>query len=156
MYHKDKDIDTYNSGSYLQTACLSDSEAKLSYSSLTCSLEVSTNCYGASFKGDSGGPLQCKQGSKWVQAGIASFGIPCALAGYPEVYGRVSAFEDWIRQHLAGTSVEFVTYTMDGTDQDSSFVCRSNGTLPSSSSTYPQTAVLVFVISQVTVFLQLD
>ncbi|XP_053269800.1 polyserase-2 isoform X1 [Pleuronectes platessa] len=104
-------------------------------------------------QGDSGGPLQCKQGSKWIQAGIASFGIPCAVAGYPEVYGRVSEFEGWIRQQVAGASVGFLTYTSNGNDQDSSFVCPSNGTAPSSSSTL--TALPVFVISQVTVFLQL-
>ncbi|XP_060951376.1 testisin [Limanda limanda] len=102
-------------------------------------------------QGDSGGPLQCKQGSKWVQAGITSFGIPCATAGYPEVYGRVSEFQGWIREQVAGASVGFVTYTSNGTDQDSSFECSSNGT--SSSSTL--TALLVFVISPVTVFLQL-
>ncbi|XP_035001789.1 tryptase isoform X2 [Hippoglossus stenolepis] len=103
------------------------------------------------YEGDSGGPLQCKQGSKWVQAGIASFGLPCALLGFPEVYGRVSEFQDWIRQQVAGARVGFVTYTSNGTDQDSSFVCPSDGTTPSSSSTL--TAVLVFVISQATVTL---
>ena len=40
-------------------------------------------------QGDSGGPVQCWQGSVWVQAGIASYGVPCAT-GFPEVFTRVS------------------------------------------------------------------
>uniref|UniRef100_A0A669D2F3 Zgc:123217 n=1 Tax=Oreochromis niloticus TaxID=8128 RepID=A0A669D2F3_ORENI len=77
-------------------------------------------------QGDSGGPLQCKQGSKWIQAGITSFGVPCALAGFPEVYARVSEFQTWITNQVAGANVGFVTFTSSGTDTDSSFVCRSN------------------------------
>ncbi|KAK2820328.1 hypothetical protein Q5P01_023287 [Channa striata] len=75
-------------------------------------------------QGDSGGPLQCKQGSVWIQAGITSFGVPCAQAGFPEVYARVSQFQTWIINHVDGANVNFVTYTSNGTDQDSSFVCR--------------------------------
>nr|XP_019963179.1 PREDICTED: testisin-like [Paralichthys olivaceus] len=92
-------------------------------------------------QGDSGGPLQCKQGSQWIQAGITSFGVPCALLGFPEVYARVSEFQDWVRQ-VAGARVGFVTY---GNDTNK----PSNKTTASTSSTL--TAVLVFV----TVFLQL-
>ncbi len=32
-------------------------------------------------KGDSGGPLQCKIGTKWHLAGITSFGSGCAKPG---------------------------------------------------------------------------
>ncbi|XP_011873943.1 PREDICTED: chymotrypsin-1-like [Vollenhovia emeryi] len=45
--------------------------------------------------GDSGGPLV----AKGVQIGIVSFGRPCAL-GAPDVFTRVSAFEDWIQKHV--------------------------------------------------------
>lgn len=76
-------------------------------------------------QGDSGGPLQCKQGSVWIQAGTTSFGIPCALAGFPEVYARVSEFQDWITEQVAGANVGFVTFNSSGTDPDSSFECRS-------------------------------
>ncbi|KAA8581625.1 tryptase [Etheostoma spectabile] len=62
-------------------------------------------------QGDSGGPLQCKQSSKWIQAGITSFGIPCALAGFPEVYARVSEFQTWIMDQVAGANVHFVTFS---------------------------------------------
>ncbi|XP_034717098.1 testisin isoform X2 [Etheostoma cragini] len=61
-------------------------------------------------QGDSGGPLQCKQSSMWIQAGITSFGIPCALAGFPEVYARVSEFQTWITDQVAGANVHFVTF----------------------------------------------
>uniref|UniRef100_A0A671YDW1 Peptidase S1 domain-containing protein n=1 Tax=Sparus aurata TaxID=8175 RepID=A0A671YDW1_SPAAU len=76
-------------------------------------------------KGDSGGPLQCKQGTRWVQAGITSFGVPCALADFPAVYARVSEFQDWIMGQVSGANVNFQTFTSTGTDPDSSFVCHS-------------------------------
>uniref|UniRef100_A0A3Q1FQT0 Serine protease 27-like n=1 Tax=Acanthochromis polyacanthus TaxID=80966 RepID=A0A3Q1FQT0_9TELE len=76
-------------------------------------------------QGDSGGPLQCKQGSSWVQAGLASFGVPCALAGFPEVFTRVSEFQSWIMDQVAGANVSFVTFASNGTDPDNSFVCRN-------------------------------
>ncbi|CAG07594.1 unnamed protein product, partial [Tetraodon nigroviridis] len=47
-------------------------------------------------QGDSGGPLQCQQSGMWIQAGITSFGVPCATPEYPEVYARVSEFQQWI------------------------------------------------------------
>ncbi|XP_073346305.1 mast cell tryptase-like [Pagrus major] len=109
--------------------------------------------------GDSGGPLQCKQGTRWVQAGITSFGVPCALAGFPEVYARVSEFQDWILGQVAGANVNFVTFTSTGTDPDSSFVCHSGtsapgiATTPSSTASTATTELTVIVIS-VTVFLQ--
>lgn len=87
-----------------------------------------------SFQGDSGGPLQCKQGSKWIQAGITSFGISCAQAGFPEVYARVSEFQTWITNQVAGANVGFVSFTSSGTDTDSSFVCRSNNSTGSTNS----------------------
>jgi len=47
--------------------------------------------------GDSGGPLMAPDGDDgWLQAGIVSWGIGCADAGYYGVYARVSPFFDWI------------------------------------------------------------
>nr|XP_061807655.1 chymotrypsin-like protease CTRL-1 [Nerophis lumbriciformis] len=86
-------------------------------------------------QGDSGGPVQCKQGSMWIQAGLASFGIPCAREGFPEVFARVSFFQDWITAQVAGADVSFVTYTSSGGDQDDDFRCRL--TEPPSSMTMP-------------------
>ncbi|XP_029663392.1 chymotrypsin-1-like [Formica exsecta] len=45
--------------------------------------------------GDSGSPLV----ANGIQIGIASFVVPCAV-GFPDVYTRVSAFKDWLGQHV--------------------------------------------------------
>ncbi|XP_073722646.1 chymotrypsin-like protease CTRL-1 [Misgurnus anguillicaudatus] len=82
--------------------------------------------------GDSGGPLQCKQGSVWVQAGITSFGVPCATEGFPEVYSRVSEFQSWVSENVNETDIGFVTYLSRGTDRSSNFNCTtavSNGAI---------------------------
>ncbi|KAG7227830.1 hypothetical protein INR49_013624 [Caranx melampygus] len=91
-------------------------------------------------QGDSGGPLQCKQGSVWIQAGITSFGVPCALAGLPEVYARVSEFQTWITDQVAGSSVGFVTFNSTGANVDSSFQCRANTTAGPTGSAGPATS----------------
>lgn len=70
--------------------------------------------------------MQCEQGPQWIQAGITSYGVPCALAGFPEVYARVSEFQEWIMDQVGGANVGFVTFTSSGTDPDNDFVCRSN------------------------------
>lgn len=85
-----------------------------------------------SVQGDSGGPLQCQQGGIWIQAGITSFGVPCARPGFPEVYARVSEFEQWITDNVAGTNVSFVLFSSSGTDPDSNFTCRSTAPLVTS------------------------
>ncbi|XP_037610763.1 chymotrypsin-like protease CTRL-1 isoform X4 [Sebastes umbrosus] len=113
-------------------------------------------------QGDSGGPLQCKQGPRWIQAGITSFGVPCALPGFPEVYARVSEFQIWITAQVAGANVRFVTFTSSGTDPDNSFVCsRLNETTIAPNTTTTTNSIastvateLTFVVSLVTVFLQ--
>lgn len=45
--------------------------------------------------GDSGGALQYRN----KVAGIVSFGTPCAV-GFPDVFTRVSAYNDWINEHM--------------------------------------------------------
>ncbi|XP_055360606.1 testisin-like [Betta splendens] len=93
-------------------------------------------------QGDSGGPLQCKQGSVWVQAGITSFGVPCALAGFPEVYARVCQFQSWIANQLSGTNIGFVTFTSSGSNQDDSYVCSSTNTVTAATTTTNQMQTL--------------
>ncbi|XP_063076944.1 tryptase-like [Engraulis encrasicolus] len=74
--------------------------------------------------GDSGGPLQCKQGSTWVQAGITNFGIPCGTGSAPDVYARVSAFQTWIMENIGeGPGLGLVTFNSSGIDTDSNFTC---------------------------------
>lgn len=65
----------------------------------------------------------------WIQAGITSFGVPCALANFPEVYARVSQFQSWINDQVATANVSFVTFNSSGTDPDSSFVCPNSTTV---------------------------
>uniref|UniRef100_A0A8C9XBV0 Peptidase S1 domain-containing protein n=1 Tax=Sander lucioperca TaxID=283035 RepID=A0A8C9XBV0_SANLU len=101
-------------------------------------------------QGDGGGPLQCKQSSMWIQAGISNFIIPCAL-GFPDGYTRVSDFQTWIMDQVMGANVHFVTFRSSGTDQDNSFVCRTpNATSPPSTVATEVTMVVILV----TLFLQ--
>uniref|UniRef100_A0A8C2E716 Peptidase S1 domain-containing protein n=1 Tax=Cyprinus carpio TaxID=7962 RepID=A0A8C2E716_CYPCA len=53
-----------------------------------------------SLQGDSGGPLVIKKLSRWIQAGIVSFGHKCALPNFPGVYTRVSKYQGWINSHI--------------------------------------------------------
>ncbi|XP_071455079.1 trypsin-1-like [Hetaerina americana] len=46
-------------------------------------------------RGDGGGPLFVDQ----KQVGILSWGRPCAYAGFPSVYTKVSHYIDWIKHH---------------------------------------------------------
>ncbi|XP_069044345.1 transmembrane protease serine 9-like [Lepisosteus oculatus] len=52
-------------------------------------------------QGDSGGPLVCQKGknSPWIQAGIVSFGLRCAVPLSPGIYTRVSSYRAWIKDH---------------------------------------------------------
>ncbi|KAM8836120.1 chymotrypsin-like protease CTRL-1 isoform 2-T2 [Spinachia spinachia] len=107
-------------------------------------------------QGDSGGPLLCKQGSNWIQAGITSFGVPCARAGFPEVFGRVSQFEPWITTQVAGANVGFVAFGSAGTDADNNFVCPSSGNVTTTdpNAAPPFSPVLACFIILVPIFLQ--
>ncbi|XP_077386691.1 polyserase-2-like isoform X1 [Festucalex cinctus] len=70
-------------------------------------------------RGDSGGPMVSKQGSRWVQSGVVSFAVPCAKPAKPSVFARVSRYQDWISCHTSGTTLPgFVTFKSEGIDPD--------------------------------------
>ncbi|KAL3046091.1 hypothetical protein OYC64_004160 [Pagothenia borchgrevinki] len=76
-----------------------------------------------SCQGDSGGPMMIKKGSVWVQSGVVSYGTGCAAPNVPEVYTRVSQYEDWITNHTGSSKPGFVDYMSQGVDSDLDFVC---------------------------------
>ncbi|XP_067379615.1 transmembrane protease serine 9-like [Channa argus] len=72
---------------------------------------------------DDGGPLVSKQNGRWIQAGITSFGIGCALPNLPGVYTRVSQYQSWIKSKITSDPPGFVTFTSSGTDSDLNVTC---------------------------------
>lgn len=40
---------------------------------------------------------------QWILVGITSFGLACALPGFPGVYTRVAVYHDWIQSNTNGT-----------------------------------------------------
>lgn len=83
-----------------------------------------------SCQGDSGGPMVSKQGTKWIQSGIVSFGVGCALPDYPGVYTRVSQYQSWINSMITSNQPGFVTFSSIGIDSDLSVFCKLLPALP--------------------------
>nr|XP_057905608.1 serine protease 33-like [Doryrhamphus excisus] len=68
-----------------------------------------------SCQGDSGGPMVALSDSdfnqtRYVQAGIVSFGQGCALPDRPGVYARVSEYQQWILKRVTGPPPGFITF----------------------------------------------
>ncbi|KAF4116286.1 serine protease 27 [Onychostoma macrolepis] len=62
--------------------------------------------------GDAGSPLVTKQGSLWIQSGVAVYSHYCAEPGYPAVYVRVSEYQDWISNYTSSSEPGFVPYPL--------------------------------------------
>ncbi|XP_058258466.1 serine protease 27-like [Hemibagrus wyckioides] len=61
-------------------------------------------------QGDSGGPMVTKKSAVWVQAGITSWGLGCALPRLPGVYTLVSQYQSWITSVIQVNLPGFVMY----------------------------------------------
>ncbi|XP_041812277.1 transmembrane protease serine 9 [Chelmon rostratus] len=99
-----------------------------------------------SCQGDSGGPMVSKQGGRWIQVGVVSFGKGCALPKFPGVYARVSQYKSWINGHIVSNQPGFVTFTSTGTDGDLSVTCA--GLSPPTTTLAPTTTAKPVVCGQ--------
>ncbi|KAM6897996.1 chymotrypsin-like protease CTRL-1 [Lycodopsis pacificus] len=151
---RDDPLPAFQSLQEVQIPVIGEKQCSCNYRPTNATITDEMICAGEENKGacqgDSGGPLQCKQASQWIQGGITSFGVPCAQAGFPEVYARVSQFQTWILDQVAGANVSFVTFSSNGTDEDNSFVCPTSASTAASSIGTEFT----FLVILVAVFLQ--
>lgn len=78
------------------------SNAYVGYNNVTDNmLCASAEDNGGTCYNDSGGPLVFKLNNEWVLAGITSWGYDsCAVSGYPDVFTRVSKFNNFIYRHI--------------------------------------------------------
>ena len=53
-----------------------------------------------SCQNDSGGPLVCEEGDKWVLRGVTNSGIKCALPNKYGIYAQVSKYVSWINKEM--------------------------------------------------------
>ncbi|XP_074854727.1 serine protease 27-like [Carettochelys insculpta] len=70
--------------------------------------------YKGATRGDFGGPLVCEEGGTWYLAGIFSWFLVTTsggvLPGYPGVYNRPNAYNDWIQKYVPGATFTAVSF----------------------------------------------
>nr|XP_055050406.1 tryptase-like [Misgurnus anguillicaudatus] len=110
--------DIFGNGTYpdilqeVEVPIVSNSECNFSYNGAITDnmLCAGLNVGGKdSCRGDAGGPLVVREGSRWIQAGVVSFGKGCAEPSFPGVYTRVSQYQDWIGSVIMG-DVPFIPF----------------------------------------------
>jgi hypothetical protein len=77
-----------------------------------------------SCQGDSGGPLIVRDGNRHVLVGLSSWGTGCGRDGFPGVYARVSAADEWIKTIVCDCwGVSSASFCSDSDVTTSAFEC---------------------------------
>ncbi|XP_041830927.1 serine protease 27-like [Melanotaenia boesemani] len=101
----------------VQIPIVTNNQCNAAYSTITSNMICAGVSQGGldSCQGDSGGPMVSKTDTRWVQAGVVSFGEGCAQAGFPGVYARVSQYQSWINSQISSDQPGFIQFTSSGT-----------------------------------------
>ncbi|EMP39522.1 Serine protease 27, partial [Chelonia mydas] len=99
--------------------------------------------------GDSGGPLVCEEDGTWYLAGIVSWllvrevnGVLTISPGYPAVYNRPNAHNDWIQKNVPGVTFRVVNFTLNSASPPTTITW--NGAGPSA--TIPRVLLLAVLL----------